>query len=205
MIIIPEIETVVILPPKSGSTSAIKAIKERYLNSFQIYRHMEADGVPFGYDKWSKVGMVRNPIDRLWSLYKYCKNIERIGFWEFQDKIRKSVSIPFNEWIINNEIIFTDPNSTRNPKEFFPRYAVRYAIPENRKSQYIYLRPDLGTEIFSFEYGRHAFEERLGISLPHLNITENIVVPQLTEEASKHMIKYHEWDFIESFKGAKID
>ncbi len=195
MIIIPEIETVVILPPKTATTSIIKAVKRRYDNSFQIYRHMEADGIPFGYDHWNKVGVVRNPIERLWSLYWYCKTVERIGFEEYQEKLRNSVNCSFEDWILNNEIIFTDPNSSHDPLEYFPRYAILHAIPENRKSQYIYLRPDLGTKIF--QYNRIGdFEEALDISLSKLNTTLKEKIPLLSSEVENYIYKYHKWDFL---------
>jgi hypothetical protein len=28
---------------------------------------MEADGIALGYDRWRRVGAVRNPLDRTWS------------------------------------------------------------------------------------------------------------------------------------------
>ncbi len=195
MIIIPEIETIVILPPKTASTSVIKAIKKRYDNSFQLYRHMEADGIPFGYDRWKKVGIVRNPIERLWSLYWYCKSVERFGFEEYQEKIRKSVDRSFEDWILNNEIIFTDPNSSRDPLEYFPKYAILHAIPENRKSQYIYLRPDLGTKIFLYNE-IEKFEEELDIRLSKLNITSKENIPTISMEVQNFINRYHKWDLL---------
>lgn len=195
MIIIPEIETIVILPPKTASTSVIKTIKKRYDNSFQLYRHMEADGIPFGYDRWKKVGIVRNPIERLWSLYWYCKSVERLGFEEYQEKLRKSVECSFEDWVLNNEIIFTDPNSSRDPLEYFPKYAILHAIPENRKSQYIYLRPDLGTKIFLFNE-IEKFEEELDIRLSKLNITFKEKIPTLNIETQNFINRYHKWDLL---------
>ncbi|MBL3684559.1 hypothetical protein F2981_16960 [Sinorhizobium meliloti] len=48
---------------------------EKYPRSTLIYRHMEADGVPAGYDRWRKVGVVRHPVERLWSLYKFLAHL----------------------------------------------------------------------------------------------------------------------------------
>ena len=73
MILIPEIETIVILVPRTGSGSLKRAILKTYSKAHVLYRHMEADGVPHGYDRWRRVGVARNPLDRLWSLYKFCK------------------------------------------------------------------------------------------------------------------------------------
>lgn len=51
MILIPELETVVILVPRTGSGSLRRAIAEAYPSSMLVYRHMEADGIPAGYDR----------------------------------------------------------------------------------------------------------------------------------------------------------
>lgn len=57
MIIIPEINTVVILVPRTGTSTLRRAIAEIYPMSMMIYRHMEADGIPIGYDRWRRSGM----------------------------------------------------------------------------------------------------------------------------------------------------
>lgn len=51
MILIPEIQTVVILVPRTGSGSLRRAVAAKYPQSILLYRHMEADGVPAGHDK----------------------------------------------------------------------------------------------------------------------------------------------------------
>ena len=91
MILIPEIETVVILVPRTGTTSLIKAIKERYPEAIRLYRHMEADGIPAGYDAWDKVGVARDPVERLWSLYKYLQTFGGPYPAEYIAKQRESV------------------------------------------------------------------------------------------------------------------
>ncbi len=48
MIIIPELTTVVVCPPRTGSTSLKDAILERYTEAFMLYRHMEANQIPMG-------------------------------------------------------------------------------------------------------------------------------------------------------------
>jgi hypothetical protein len=45
VILIPEIETIVLLVPRTGSGSLRKAIAAKYPKSVLLYRHMEADGV----------------------------------------------------------------------------------------------------------------------------------------------------------------
>jgi hypothetical protein len=89
-----------ILTPRTGTRALKRAIAERYPQSFMLYRHMEADGVPQGYDRWPKIGVVREPVARLWSLYKYLKRFG-LDFCEEHDttytaKMRQSVERSMN-------------------------------------------------------------------------------------------------------------
>lgn len=195
MLLIPEISTVLILPPRTGSSSLRKAVLRTYPEAMQIYRHMEADGIPLGYDTWRRIGLVRNPVDRLWSLYKFMKNFGN-GPHDpaFVNTIRSSVERPFSDWIVNNNIVFTSPYDSAGKGRFWPQYSVRHPIPENRKSQAIYLRPDLGTQYYPFEHIQHLAAE-LGIVLDLMeNRTEPTPPPELTEEAAEYVARVHDWD-----------
>ena len=92
MIIIPEKELVLITPPRTGSTSLSDQIAQKYPMSFRPYRHMEADGVPFGYDRWRRVGVFREPVARLWSVYHYCKSV---AISDRGTQARKAIAIGF--------------------------------------------------------------------------------------------------------------
>ncbi len=54
------------------------------------------------------------------------------------------------KWLLHNEVVFTQPLSITSAR-YNPGYAVMHMLPENRKSQFTYLRPDLGTQIFLFD------------------------------------------------------
>ncbi len=198
MIIIPEIETVVILTPRTGTRSLRRAVEATYPKSMQLYRHMEADGIPRGYDRWKRVGVVRNPVDRLWSLYKYLKHMG-ISYCQehapaYTLKMRRSVDRPFDDWLVNNDIPFTTPYDSANQGGFYPGFTVLHPLPENRKSQFVYLRPDLGTKIFKFtDLG--AFHRELGINPPHINGTEIAAPPPLLKEAQDYVNGCFAWDF----------
>jgi hypothetical protein len=113
MLLIPELKTVVILTPRTGSRALKNAVLATYPDAMLLYRHMEADGVPQGYDRWRKVGIVRNPVQRLWSLYKYLQHIGLDWCLEhdaaYTADLRASVAVPFEEWLVRNEVPFTTP------------------------------------------------------------------------------------------------
>lgn len=193
MIIIPELKKVVLLVPRTGSTSLKEAILKRYPLAMLLYRHMEADGVPMGYDRWEKIGVVRNPIDRLWSLYNYLQDFNGEYEPEYVEAMQLSVlGCDFSSWIVNNNVVFTNGHSECS-NEYFPKYTVRYSLPENRKSQFIYLRPDLGTKIYRYE-SLDKLAKDLDIELLHLNHSSKQDVSKINGNAIDHIHRFFEWD-----------
>lgn len=196
MILIPEIETVVILVPRTGSGSLRRAIAQKYPRSMLIYRHMEADGVPHGYDRWPKVGVVRHPRDRMWSLYNFMNGMKGNHDQAYINAMHESTLMPFDLWVRENKIVFTSPYDSANMGRFWPGHTVRHPLPENRKSQFVYLRPDLGTRVYGF--GEiHTLANRLGVMISHLkeNATEELEQPRLSTETLAYMHKVFRWDF----------
>lgn len=193
MILIPEIETVVILVPRTGSGSLRRAIAARYPKAMQVYRHMEADGVPQGYDHWPKIGVIREPVERLWSLYKFLQNLDGQHDPAYIASMRASVARPFDDWLIGNEVVFTSPYDSAGRGRFFPQFTVRHPLPENRKSQFMYLRPDLGTDVVP--YMRLAqLAARLDVTLASVNTTSKDAPPPLSDGAREHINRLFAWD-----------
>lgn len=198
MILVPEIQTVVLLVPRTGTRSLKRAIAQRYPLSHMLYRHMEADGVPQGYDRWRKVGVVRHPVDRLWSLYKYLKRFG-LDFCQEHDatytaSMRASVEQPFENWLLTNQLPFTTPYDSAGLGRFFPAYACRHPLPENRKSQFVYLRPDLGTTIWRYETGLDDLFAELGVCPGRENDTSQSSPPTLSDEAKAYVERWFLWD-----------
>lgn len=196
MIIIPEIETVLILVPRTGSGSLKRAVAERYPRSMLIYRHMEADGVPAGYDRWRRIGVVRDPIDRLASLYRFLGSAEFARgphTQHFRDTMRASVCRPFEDWLINNRVVFTSPYASDASMRFSAHHACRHPLPENRKSQFLHLRPDLGTEIVAFA-DLHKLAHQLGLTLGTFNATGG-ERPDLSEAARRYAAETFRWEY----------
>jgi hypothetical protein len=199
MILIPDLETILLLVPRTGSGSLKRAVLAKYPNAMLLYRHMEADGVPQGYDRWQKIGVLRNPLDRLWSLFKFLQNFDGPYHPEYAERQRYSVTgLTFSDWLQQNQTVFSDPYSSAGGLESHPGFSVRHPIPETRKSQFYYLRPDLGTAIYHFNE-LPMLAARLGVTLPHENRSYGYcggnTKPYMTPEAEEHMQRFFEWDF----------
>lgn len=196
MIIIPELKMVVICTPKTGTTSLISAVKKRYPKSSFPYRHMEASSIPKEYKNWRKVGVFRDPVERLWSLYKYAAKYQSDSpkvCKHYISGLNESVKdISFEDWLLNNDFCFTQPYNKNG--EISEKYLVENIIPENRKSQFLYLRPDLGTEIINYEE-LYKLENLLDLKLPKLNTTIKSSAPKLRKEVMKKLLQDLEWDF----------
>lgn len=197
MYLIPEISTVVILTPRTGSGSLKRAIKAKYPEAMMIYRHMEADGIPAGYDTWQKVGVIRHPVARLWSLYKFLQTFDDLSRHPHDPAYLaaqwSSVQRPFSEWIVENEVVFTSPYDSAGRGRFWPQYNCNHPLPENKKSQYLTLRPDLGTAIYQFEDIKE-LGKTLHLELGHVNETPQEPWPELTSAARAHVEQWFEWD-----------
>lgn len=195
MIIVPELKTVVILVPRTGSTSLKRAVLAKYPMAFCPYRHMEADGVPYGYERWEKIGVVRPPLARLWSVYRYCKTLgPDMPTWSpgRSESMHASTEVPFEEWLKVNRDVFATAAGPRGTWE--ARYATLHPAPENRKSQYTYLRPDLGTHIYPFR-DLSWIERRLDVKVERLNKAPDIgEQPDVQPEDLTDLVKSFEWD-----------
>lgn len=201
MIICPELQTVFILVPRTGSGSLYREILRVYPKSMLLYRHMEADGVPQGYDRWKRVGFVRHPVARLHSLYKF---MQRFGGGTRTSntsgasidtlRVRKQVEgRTFVEWLQQNDQPWTMPCDVNGAGGWWPTLSKRDPAPENKRSQWSYLRPDLGTVVYRFEdLPQHMAE--WGLAPAH----ENKTPPSsghIDLEAYTHIHKFCTWDF----------
>lgn len=196
MILIPEIETVVVLVPRTGSGTLRRIVAHAYLRSTLIYRHMEADGVPAGYDRWRRVGVVRHPVDRLWSLYNFLRQFGGDHDPAYIAAQRASVARSFDEWLVENQTVFTSPYDSAGLGRFWPQFTVRHPMPETKKSQFIYLRPDLGTYLYHYE-NLHALALDLGVDLGAMRQNQSGGGPRpiLGRAARDHVERFFAWDF----------
>lgn len=195
MILIPELRIVYLAVPRTGTTSFKNAILARWPQAMPIYRHMEADGLPLGYESWTKVGVIRRPISRLWSLYSYCAGLtENSPNWapDRAQRMRASTEgLSFEAWLLTNETVFAldIPLPGELPR---PYYLTLHPLPENRKSQWRYLRPDLGTQVYRFEDQLPALAKLLDIDPPKSNGSTKFPAPQIRRPDM--ILRELEWD-----------
>lgn len=204
MLIVPEMKAVFILVPRTGSGSFYREMQRVYPRSMLLYRHMEADGVPQGYEQWRRIGFVRHPLARLQSLHRFMANFAggaQVQGGKASDdaaRVRRQGAMTFEDWLLNNDVPWTVPFDLNGNNEFWPVLARRNAAPENRLSQYAYLRPDLGTEVWKFE-DLPAHMEALGLdpsrtsnqTVPRTADRHTVVVPNAV---ARHLERYCGWD-----------
>lgn len=193
MLIIPERRAVVITPPRTGSTALRKAVLATYPRAFSPYRHMEATGIPFGYERWARYGIIRHPIQRLWSLFKFMQ-VTTSGSEEWRARQREESARDFEQWLLSPRFCFCDPGVRGEwGSDFDAPYAIHNVIPEPLKSQAIYHQPVTGTEIIRME--DNLIEDILEVSLTVENGTRAEPIPRLSRAAQRVLRDRFGWDF----------
>lgn len=193
MLFVPEKNVIFILPPRTGSTSIHNAVREAYPHSFLLYRHAERDAIPPGFEDMKVIGFVRHPLARMWSLYKFLCQLDPLtsAAWAQEEVMRLLESVQgktFEDWLLHNEELFLPEHSGH------PGLYQRHYMPETTKSQWHYLRPDLGTTIFHFTDLPGLMEE-FGLPVMHLNkTTQRVKLPPLTKTIQKHLEAFHGWE-----------
>jgi hypothetical protein len=199
MMMVPEMKTVFILVPRTGSGTLYRELQRVYPRSMLLYRHMEADGCPRGYDRWRRVGFVRHPLMRLWSLYNFMRNFA--GGAQVQGgaasadaaRVRGQTEKPFEEWLTTNENPWTVPYDLSGQGDYWPVLSRINGAPENRLSQFDYLRPDLGTTVLKFEnLAEHMVEWGLNPAVRKNHIDNP--PPSASRRISDHLSRFCAWD-----------
>lgn len=149
MLIIPELQKVVIMPPRSGSTALKEAILNTYEHAYSPYRHGEWDMLVYIADKeprvrlWDVVYMLRNPMERMISLWNYMQDVspERNpkAPQEWIDRVKSDASVPFGWWLRTSTELFNE--SRTSPIDKSPRsyYCTYYQVAAARKDARYFL------------------------------------------------------------------
>lgn len=209
MIIIPEIETVVIQPPRTGTTALRKVLMETYPDAINLYRHMERDGIPEPYQHWKCVVQWRRPLDRLMSLYRYMRQPTSTSgniHPQWLKDVRADTDQHFRDWIKKGKHPFTKRGQVGD-EDFNPFYAVHYPdVPINRKGIQFWAQPKMGPYVLLPLELKEPFLLRnlLGLEpdalLPKLNASDPRDLDLAMgyggdmHEIYDHLKKHHAWD-----------
>jgi hypothetical protein len=193
MIIIPELETVLLQPPRTGTSSVKDAVLNTYPKAFMLYRHMEANGIPVGYEKFHIVCQVRCPFERMESLFKYMSNPE---FREDTNptwfaRVQAATAGGFEDWLLNSEYIFANPTPSLD-KHFRPRYMVNHAWREQIKSQRLWAEG--ADQLIRYERLRGDVMATLNIDLDLHRGRSSQQSLEWTPAMIQHMRDWHDWD-----------
>lgn len=194
MIVIPELDTIVYQPPRTGSTSLRNALIERYPNAISLFRHMERDGTPEAWRHCGAVCVIRHPVHRLHSLWRYMRaqRPEDHSDKEWVARINRDAGRPFNSWLAESRDPFTGRPGSKIDNPGY--YDIRHPLPATRKSQFAWARPDLGpVEILRMEDAPR-IEARFDLALPHLNAAPGAAIPDLDPEARAVIEAHHSWE-----------
>lgn len=192
MIIIPEIQTVLLQPPRTGTTSVRDAVLGTYPQAFLLYRHMEADGIPFGYKHWRTVTQVRDPLSRLISVYRYMKDpkVKKRTNLDWIARMKAASNRPFVDWL-SDPTIFTSSGLPTH-SDFRPRDCVTWSYPEQVKSQKMWF---CGGELLRQENIVNDAKRLLDVVIGHTNqSTAPLEEEYITAEVYRHLVEHMSWD-----------
>jgi hypothetical protein len=202
MLIIPELRKVVIMPPRSGSKALKKTVLEVYKHASCPHRHGEVAmfnrnaPVSYGYD-WTFVYCLRNPVDRLKSLWRYMQNVNpqrnpaAPPWWIREQNL--DADRPFSDWVMQSTSKFSSPDNDQDTY-----HAVAFQMPDVHKSATQYLK-GIGSRPLQVLrcYNETDLTNILHIgTIPHINqSTPSKWDDSVTDEALASIRMYHHFDY----------
>lgn len=196
MLLIPEHEIVVIQPPRTGSTALRDAVLATYPEATSLYRHMERPGIPESCAHWRVICLVRDPFERLASIYRYMANFRPTSRAEATDiwvqRMRSDVARPFADWLEESAEVFTDPVDVDG--SYNPYHAVLDTTPIARKSQWAWARPDLGAVLPLHIDDAPGLRKHLGVAVGTVNPSVSADRPRPCARVQAHLETHFAWD-----------
>jgi hypothetical protein len=191
MIIIPETQTIVLQPPRTGTTSLRDALLKEYPQAFLIYRHMEADGIPFGYNHFRKVCQVRHPFERLKSMYFYMRNpnIKPRTCAKWVARVKAASNKSFEEWL-HDPTCFV--SSGIPGLDLRPRDCQKWIGPSQKKSQILWAKG--ADQLLRNEHLNEDAFLLLGVDVGHVNAAKDKKAVECTSHVMRFLHEFHSWD-----------
>jgi hypothetical protein len=202
MLVIPELHKVVIMPPRSGSTALKAAVLSKYKEAFCPHRHGEVVMFnryhqPSWEYEWTFVYCLRDPVERLKSLWRYMQNVNpqrnpaAPSWWIRQQN--RDADRPFSDWVMQSTSTFSAPD---NDQDVY--HAVAFQMPAVHKSATQYLQ-GIGNRPLQVLrcYNETDLTNILQIgTVPHINqSTPSKWDDSVTDEALASIRMYHHFDY----------
>lgn len=196
MLAIPELEMILIQPPRTASTALRAAVESRYPQTRRLYRHMERDGLPAAYAGWRVACTLRHPFSRLHSVWRYMRaqRPEDHSDKAWVARVRRDAARDFPDWAVNS----LDPFNSR-PQSDIPDpgfYDILHSEPIARKSLWRWARPDLGPVTLLPVESSTRICNCLGVAPDprHSNAAPGPDLPPLSPKLQQHFQEYFSWD-----------
>jgi hypothetical protein len=127
----------------------------------------------------------------MWSLFKFCATLDprTSRRWTQEEVLRVAESVQgrtFEDWLLNNTGVVHSARALSKP----PGFIQRWYVPETTKVQFLYLRPDLGTEVLPFS-DLDGWLDHVGLPAMHEN--QSHAAPRclpLTSAIEEHLERY---------------
>lgn len=167
MIAVPELKTIFITPPRTASSSLREELPKSFPKTSIISCHGEFNLIPSCFSDYKVVGVVRDPIERLNSLYNFIKNVDENRFLAGHIGALKEeqASLTFVEWLFYSKVPFTLPLLD---DQFNPRYNVHNILPESQKTYEMYFGKN--SEYIMFD----SLTEQLGLRKSNSSGTKSL-------------------------------
>jgi hypothetical protein len=190
------------MPPRSGSTALKQTVLDVYKDAFCPHRHGEVELFNRGFDQvlysnWTFVYCLRDPVERLKSLWRYMQNVSpqrnpaAPPWWIREQNL--DADRPFSDWVMQSTSKFSSPD---NDEDTY--HAVAFQMPAVHKSATQYLK-GIGSRPLQVLrcYNETDLSNILQIgTVPHINqSTPSKWDDSVTDEALASIRMYHHFDY----------
>lgn len=204
MIVIPELHKIVVMPPRSGSTALKAALLWKYEHAYAAFRHGEwnmtkhiwGPDVDHGY---TAVYPLRNPSDRLVSLWRYMQDVSPTrnprAPQEWIDRVRMDASRPFSHWLHTSTELFNESRAQPNDGSQESYYCTFYNVPAARKDARYFLAGCPSFEVLRFG-DNEDYRRILDINMPDVDNASTFREVVLSDKDHAFIEEHHHTDLI---------
>jgi hypothetical protein len=204
MIVIPELQKVVIMPPRSGSTALKAALLGTYPLAYAPYRHGEWMMVNHLRDSsvartYTAVYPLRDPLQRMISLWRYMQDVSPQrnprAPQEWIDRVRADASRTFTHWLHTSNELFNESRASPNDGSPESYYCTWFSVPAARKDARYFLQDCPAFEMLRFGDVRD-YKSMLGIEIPALDNASTFRDAVVSHRDTAFIEEHHHTDMI---------